>query len=208
MFLPENAKTNADIQLAKQRELALGAEIEKKVKARLPAEILGEIEQMHVQEVVCGDPECAPIDTAVMVMFKCGDQEGFGIPCEMQEVLVDPELLETFCPPVDVWRDWSEGKRNNWRPKMMAMDEADYLEQYKEQVKLRFDVGQAVECRVGSDPVTGWAGGKVIELYYREKNWPPNQLAPYKIQLDDGRKIFAPADDNQVIREKNPDVIL
>ena len=87
----------------------------------------------------------------------------------------------------------------------MEMTPEYYREQYMEQVTLRFEVGEEVECRVASDPITGWAGGKVIQLYYREKTWPANQLAPYKVHLDDGRKIFAPADDNQVIRLKQQD---
>ena len=76
------------------------------------------------------------------------------------------------------------------------------LRQYMDQVKLRFSVGAIVECRVGTDPVTGWAGGRVLSLYYREANWPPTSIAPYKVKLDDGRSIFAPADDDQVIRLK------
>lgn len=36
---------------------------------------------------------------------------------------------------------------------------------------------------------------------YREANWPPGVFAPYQIQLDDGRLIFAPHDADQVIRK-------
>lgn len=37
-------------------------------------------------------------------------------------------------------------------------------------------------------------------LNYRESNWPPGMCAPYQVQLDDGRLIFAPRDINEVIR--------
>ena len=49
-------------------------------------------------------------------------------------------------------------------------------------------------------PVRGWAPGKVVALWYREDNWPPGQMAPYQVQLDDARLIFAPQDFDQVIR--------
>jgi hypothetical protein len=65
---------------------------------------------------------------------------------------------------------------------------------------LRFEMGSRVECRIGEDPVTGWAAGEVVQLMYREDNWPPGVCAPYQIQLDDGRLIFAPHDIDQVIR--------
>ena len=57
-----------------------------------------------------------------------------------------------------------------------------------------------MHCRVGDDPVTGWASGTVVQLSYHEPNWPPDVFAPYQIQLDDGRLIFAPHDIEQVIR--------
>ncbi len=41
-------------------------------------------------------------------------------------------------------------------------------------------------------PVTGWAPGSIVALHYSEPNWPPGQVAPYQIQLDDGRLIYAP----------------
>jgi hypothetical protein len=39
-----------------------------------------------------------------------------------------------------------------------------------------------------------------MQLWYREPNWPPGQMAPYKVQLDDGRNIFAPADQQDIVR--------
>jgi hypothetical protein len=67
--------------------------------------------------------------------------------------------------------------------------------------RLRFQVGSKVSCRIGEDPVTGWAPGTIVELWYREPGWPARASpAPYKIKLDDGRHIFAPADVGEVIR--------
>jgi len=40
----------------------------------------------------------------------------------------------------------------------------------------------------------------VVKHNYREPNWPAGKIAPYQIQLDDGRLIFAPVDDDRVIR--------
>ena len=37
-----------------------------------------------------------------------------------------------------------------------------------ERADLRFNVGDYVQCRVGYDPVTGWADGRVVDLFYRE----------------------------------------
>ncbi len=51
----------------------------------------------------------------------------------------------------------------------------------------------------GPHPIRGWAPGVIIAQYYKEPDWPQSMYAPYQIQLDDGRLIFAPQDTNQVI---------
>ena len=60
---------------------------------------------------------------------------------------------------------------------------------------LRFDVGARVECNRGA-----WYHGTVVAHYYREVEWPPGQLAPYQVQLDDGTLIYVPADEDGYIR--------
>ena len=65
---------------------------------------------------------------------------------------------------------------------------------------LRFKVGDRVECRIGSDPVTGWASGTIDQLWYRKPDWPENLWAPYKIKLDNGTNIYAPDDVDKTIR--------
>jgi len=67
-------------------------------------------------------------------------------------------------------------------------------------VELRFTVGTKVQCKTGHGE-DGWSNGTIIKLWYREERWPAGRLAPYQIKLDDGRLIFAPLDDDRVIRE-------
>jgi hypothetical protein len=58
---------------------------------------------------------------------------------------------------------------------------------------LRFGVGDAVECNTGS-----WSKGKVVALFYYEPGTA--MTAPYQVELDDGRLIYAPADVEELIR--------
>jgi len=112
-----------------------------------------------------------------------------GLPMEAREVT--EEILKEDFPYTDVLEKWSRGEEADWPP-MEAM--TDQLPD------LRFEVGQKVECRIGPDEVTGWAKGKVMQLWYREDGWADGSFAPYKIMLDDGRDIFAPGDVDMVIR--------
>ena len=61
---------------------------------------------------------------------------------------------------------------------------------------LRFQLGTRVQCNTGA-----WSTGTIVQLHYRESHWPPNRIVPYQVRLDDGRFIFAPADNNRLIRE-------
>ncbi|GMH77327.1 hypothetical protein TL16_g07368, partial [Triparma laevis f. inornata] len=191
MFLPPGMKdTDADEE---EKRLRIEySRVEGLVMSRIP-EAMRSAAQIHVQEVQCGDPTCAPIDVAIMVMFESGGRGQFGIPCESREVT--DEELDEFCPPADVFAEWFNGNSVDWAP-----FQGEYEEDVMDEAALRFKIGMLVQCRVGADPVTGWANGSVIELFYRENNWPPGQMAPYKIALDDGRNIFAPQDIPEVIR--------
>ena len=62
---------------------------------------------------------------------------------------------------------------------------------------LRFTVGERVRCRVSQSE---WAPGCVVQLWYREPDWPEGQQAPYQVELDDGGLIFAPFDRDELIR--------
>eukprot|EP00619_Florenciella_sp_RCC1007_P006125 CAMPEP_0205928506 /NCGR_PEP_ID=MMETSP1325-20131115/24756_1 /ASSEMBLY_ACC=CAM_ASM_000708 /TAXON_ID=236786 /ORGANISM="Florenciella sp., Strain RCC1007" /LENGTH=463 /DNA_ID=CAMNT_0053297561 /DNA_START=59 /DNA_END=1450 /DNA_ORIENTATION=+ len=68
--------------------------------------------------------------------------------------------------------------------------------------KLRFQIGDAVECRVGPNEETDWEKGVITEHYWRDDSWPAWKTSvPYQIQLDsDGGFIFAPVDEDMVIR--------
>jgi hypothetical protein len=145
--------------------------------------------QLSVQEIQCGDPECAPIDTAIAILFPAGGRGMMGLPLEAHEVT--KELLEENFPYQEVLEKWSRGEDADWPPLEAMMDQLP---------SLRFDVGQRVECRIGPDEVTGWAKGTITQLWYREQGWAEGSFAPYKIRLDDGRDIFAPGDVDMVIR--------
>ena len=63
---------------------------------------------------------------------------------------------------------------------------------------LRFGLDEKVLCRTG---MTEWSPGTIVGLMYRDANMAPGVVAPYQVKLDaDGGLIFAPADDNEVIR--------
>jgi hypothetical protein len=66
MFLPENQE--AKQQESEERKTAF-KNIEAWCREIIPAAIK-EDASVSVQEVQCGDPDCAPIDTAVTIVFK------------------------------------------------------------------------------------------------------------------------------------------
>jgi len=192
MFLPGNKETKAAKAKADADRNEAYTRIESWAMEQIPVSIRDGV-QISVQEVICGDPTCAPIDTAIAIIFPSGGRGMMGLPAESKDVLKE-DLLEGF-PTKDVLEKWSRGEEAEWPP---FDDEEEFSE--LNQPQLRFEVGDKVECRIGPDPVTGWAKGSVAQLWYREQGWPPNSWAPYKIQLDDGKCIFAPSDMDQIIR--------
>jgi len=64
----------------------------------------------------------------------------------------------------------------------------------------RFAVGAAVEAFTGDGDFDGWSRGTVVGINYREDGWSPDEVAPYQIKLDNGVLIFAPMDDDRVVR--------
>jgi hypothetical protein len=111
-----------------------------------------------------------------------GGQGMFGLPMEAKEVT--KQDLEHMFPPQPILEKWHAGEDAEWPPQ-------------EEPPELRFSIGTKVECRVGP---ADWAKGTVAQLWYREPQWPEGSFAPYKIRLDDGRDIYAPADMDQIIR--------
>eukprot|EP00968_Pinguiococcus_pyrenoidosus_P023573 scaffold3873_cov214-Pinguiococcus_pyrenoidosus.AAC.2 len=51
-----------------------------------------------------------------------------------------------------------------------------------------------------SGPRTLWIRGVVIQLLYSDPSLPPGQTAPYQVQLENGVLVYAPFDDDDVIR--------
>lgn len=148
---------------------------------------------LDINEVVCGDPSCAPVDTVfTFVWNEEGGRGRFTLPYDANE-LNEEELSDMF-PNEETLIKWKEGKKAPWPPRGSHLFEP----------ALRFAVGDRVECRVGPHPVKGWAAGRIIKLHYSESTWPPNVEAPYQIKLNDGRLIFAPQDTDAVIRLRPP----
>ena len=65
---------------------------------------------------------------------------------------------------------------------------------------LRFAIGDSVECSVG-EGVDKWAKGTVVNHLWRDDSFPPGLTVPYQIKLDDGDLIYAPGDDDELIRK-------
>ena len=65
---------------------------------------------------------------------------------------------------------------------------------------------QAVEAKTGDGTPGVWTSGAVVALNYREDKWPEGRTAPYQIELSDGRLIFAPYDDDCVVRARATEV--
>merc|ERR1711998_125079 len=63
---------------------------------------------------------------------------------------------------------------------------------------LRFSIGDKVECNTGK----GWQKGSVVAHMYRDEYMPPGMVAPYQIKLADGSLIYAPADEDELIRKQ------
>lgn len=62
--------------------------------------------------------------------------------------------------------------------------------------KLRFNIGDVVECQTGE-----WLKGKIAKFWYREPYWATGRFAPYQVLLDSGSLIYVPKDSNALIRK-------
>jgi hypothetical protein len=106
------------------------------------------------------------------------------------------ELKDNF-PTVDYLRKWFNGEQAEWPPDLDDDEEDEGVPMVGRMPNLRFEVGTAVQCRVGPEE---WFPGIITQKWYRENTWPQGAWAPYKIRLTDGRDIFAPADLPQIIK--------
>jgi len=186
MFNPDPKALDAK-KVADERRKKAFDNIDKWSLELMPAAIR-DAANVSAQEVVCGDPDCSPIDTAINIMFESGTDGMLALPMEAYEVTKE-ELALKF-PTTEVLEKWHKGEEAEWPP----YDSEELPE-------LRFTIGTKVLCRIGPDAEKDWTPGTVIQLWYSEKSWPQGSFAPYKIKLDDGRAIFAPGDMDQVIRK-------
>jgi len=193
--MPKSASQASEEALAAKRKREACNRIEQWCMELVPEAIRSHAD-ISVREVVCGDPRCAPIDTAITIVFtnKGGKTGMTGIPMESHEVT--QEDVMQFFPTEDVLSAWARGEEMEWPP-YIDDDEDDGEMNPDTFPKLRFEIGTRVKCRVSQD---SWSAGKIIQLWYREPHWPKMSWAPYKILLDDGRNIFAPGDSDQIIR--------
>jgi len=194
MFLPPKKEDVEKKQLEESQRKEAYARVEKLVINKIPQNIRDGV-TINVQEVQCGDPYCSPIDTAIAILFPSGGSGMFGVPAESKNV-TEEDLNDVF-PTEEVIEAWGRGEEADWPPSNNNME--DMMDNLPE---LRFEAGTRVQCRVGPDPIKGWASGSIIQLWYQEPNWPPGSFAPYKILLDDGRNIFAPGDLETIIRKE------
>lgn len=142
---------------------------------------------INVVEQACGDPNCSPVDTMVSLtwtQYETGGRGYFAMPLEAS--MIDDEDIVEYFPSQEVIAAWAAGQDAEWPPRP----------------ELRFQIGERVECRIGPDPIKGWAPGRVTQHYYTQAGWPPGTYAPYQIWLHDGRMIFAPQDTDAVIRAR------
>ena len=125
-------------------------------------------------QVQCGDPNCAPIDTIVRLIFpnECGTV--FGVPCEAHEV--EEEDILSMMPPDEYFAKWAAGEKAEWPLPPEPPDPGEIPD-----VELRFKVGDRVQCCIARGP-DGWAPGVVVSLWYRAPMWPTGQYAPYQVR--------------------------
>jgi hypothetical protein len=68
MFLPDASSLN-EKKIADERRKEAFRNIEKWSLELIP-EAIRDAAVISAQEVVCGDPECSPIDTAISIVFQ------------------------------------------------------------------------------------------------------------------------------------------
>ena len=95
MFNPANVKKGKEEKQTKKKAL-------KKVKDLCLQIIPVQLQDgllVDVNEQVCGDPTCAPIDTVVTLVWSSGGRGLFGVPLEAQEIELQ-DLEDVF--PVSI----------------------------------------------------------------------------------------------------------
>ena len=144
-------------------------------------------------EIQCGSALC-PIDTCVLLTFPNGAAHQYGMPFMVTDVTIN-EVRE-YLPSEKLYKTLSKNQQDDHDANNEG-DEDPYAS------RLRYKLGDAVSCRTSEDPIKGWSSGEIVQVKYREKTWPLGVYAPYKVRLDDGRCIFAPRDEPDVVRDRD-----
>lgn len=63
-------------------------------------------------------------------------------------------------------------------------------------IALRFPLGARVECKAEHK----WTTGTVIAYWYTQSSFPKGMCVPYQVELDNGKLMYAPRDDDNHIR--------
>ena len=104
-FKLPSADPTADADARAKREAI--ARVKSWVEDRLPrAHLRARDCVVDVSEAACGDPQCAPIDTIIRIIYRGGCGTVFGIPCEADEV--EEEEVSRLMPTRAVVDDWAE----------------------------------------------------------------------------------------------------
>jgi len=114
MFDPEAAKAKKDTAALKKKAFE---NIKSWIMAALPEDMKSEVETVATREFQCGDPSCAPIDTAIQIFFKDQQRKPLqtGLPKEADKLTqadVESAVDMLLTPPPEVYDHrshmWSE----------------------------------------------------------------------------------------------------
>ena len=108
MFDPSKAKAAKDEKAKKKKILG---ELTNWACSIVPMEIREGL-LVDVKEVICGDPECAPIDTMFTLVWTNPETNGrgmFAMPMAPEEIEQD-DLIDNF-PDDDTLIKWSKGDK-------------------------------------------------------------------------------------------------
>ena len=73
-------------------------------------------------------------------------------------------------------------------------------EKVTKETQLRFPVGQLVQCCTDQGGEFPYEPGIIVDTFYTERSWPEGDMAAYQVQMDDGRLIWAPYDQDGCIK--------
>lgn len=120
MFLPKSKEELAQESIQEEKTKRAYGQIELWALSLIPNTLHPEV-QMSVQEIMCGDPECSPVDTAIAIFFDSGGRGMIGLPMYATEV-TQTDLVDAF-PTNDVILAWFRGEDAPWPPEEWGNDD-------------------------------------------------------------------------------------